>query len=356
MIEIHPLAPASGKRPSRVLAVDEVCRHWDLGEWRDLQRALEGKANVSHFVTTDKGGFVVRISNGRKTEASMAWEVAFLDDLCARGFPSPRVVPTRSGSAWAWVDGSLCFITERIPGESMDPEHPVHRRESMVALAWFHEEAAQVPAAAQPSSRSRVPILESGPAVLGELQQVVAEFVGLADLDRFRRVREAFEPAYAATTAGLAAAQLPEIVTHGSFGPTAVLFDDDRLTGVLDFERAAWELRTLDLGYTMRGLARNRQVEGAWDLRGLSDLAAAYGSRQPLTPVEVDCFPAVLRAQRLIRVANKAANLMRKHAGTPQEEKDGLKLVQLLELEAVRVGWITAHETELIEAVAAGAG
>jgi Ser/Thr protein kinase RdoA (MazF antagonist) len=316
---------------------------------------MEGKANVSHFVTTDKGGFVVRISNGRKTVGSMEWEVALLDHLCSRGFPSPRVVPTRSGSAWAWVDGSLCFITERIPGASMDPEHPVHRRESMVALAWFHEEAAELPAAAQPSSRSRVPILDTGPAVLEELQPLLEGLVGLADLDRFRRVREAFEPAFAATIAALDAAQLPEIVTHGSFGPTAVLFDDDRLTGVLDFERAAWELRTLDLGYTMRGLARDRQVEGAWDFPALSALAAAYGSRRPLSTVEVDCFPAVLRAQRLIRVANKASNLMRKHTGIAQEEKDGLKLVQLLELEAVRVGWVTAHETELIEAVAAGA-
>ena len=362
MADTRPPAPeaapagGTGRRPSRVLATEELGRLWDLGEWRDWRRTPHGRTNVSHFVTTDRGRFVVRVSNGRKTEASMTWEVALLEHLRTRGYPAPKVVPTRGGEAWAWVGGSLCCITERIPGEFPDPENPAQRRETVRALAWFHREARHLPEGTQPSARSRVPTLASGPALLGQAQALVAEILGPADVERFSRAREALAPAFpVAMSVSADGAALPEMVTHGSFGYTAVLFEGARITGVLDYERAARELRALDLGYTLRALARSRAAEGAWDTARLSELAAAYGSLDSLTAAEVDHFPAVLSAQRLIKVANKAANFLTKHAAVPQQEKDGRKLLETLEQEVARVAWIAAHEAEVVAAMAAGA-
>lgn len=357
-------APGAPRRPSRVLAVEEIRRHWDLGEWREWQRTPHGRTNVSHFVTTDRGRFVVRVSNGRKTEESMAWEFALLEHLVGRGYPAPRIVPTGEGRPWAWVGGSLCSVTERIPGDFPDTGNPVHRHEMMRALAWFHREARDLPEGARPPARSRVPILPAGAGLLAEVEMLVAELVSAPDLVRFRRSREALEPAFRASAALAGGAVLPDMITHGSFGYTAVLFEGDRLTGVLDFERAARELRALDLAYTLRALARSPgargvpesgATEGSWDTIRLSELVAAYGALEPLTTAEVDRFPMVLRAQRLIKVANKAANLLAKHAAVTQGEKDGLKFIEMLELEAARVGWIEAHEMELTAAVAAGA-
>jgi hypothetical protein len=59
----------------------------------------------------------------------------------------------------------------------------------------------------------------------------------------------------------------------------------------------------------------------------------------------------VLRAQRLLKVAGKATNLLGKHVVVPQQEKDALKLIEILELELPRLRWLKEHEGELLAAL-----
>jgi Putative homoserine kinase type II (protein kinase fold) len=129
------------KRRDRVeLAADDVMRAWDLGHWEQWHRTPKGSTNTSYFVTTDRGRFVVRISNPRKTDEGAAREVTLLEHLRARGYPAPRVVPSRAGAGWERVGGAVCLVTERLPGSFPDLADPRHLAESARALARFHHE------------------------------------------------------------------------------------------------------------------------------------------------------------------------------------------------------------------------
>jgi homoserine kinase type II len=101
--------PLPRRRDRAVLAADGVARAWDLGRWEAWHRTPKGSTNTTYFVTTDRGRFVVRVSNPRKTEEGMTQEAALLEHLRARGYPAPVVVPTGTGEAWARVDGACAW-------------------------------------------------------------------------------------------------------------------------------------------------------------------------------------------------------------------------------------------------------
>lgn len=344
------------RRDQVELAVDDVAQAWDLGRWEEWHRTPKGSTNTSWFVTTDRGRFVVRISNPHKTEDSLDREVALLEHLRAQGYPAPAVVSSRAGAGWARVGGARGLVTERLAGSFPDLADPGHLAEAARALARFHREGRHLPEPARPTPGSELELLGEGPALLARAGDVIAGLVGPEGRQRFGRARSVLEPAFAevgSLRGGNGA--LPHLVTHGSLGVSALLFAGSRLTGVLDYERAAHELRALDLAYTLRALTRRPKKEpGAFDLPRLGAFLAAYQQVEPLTAGEAERLPQVLRAQRLLKVAGKAANLLGKHALVAQQEKDAFKLIETLEVELPRLRWLEEHEGELVAAADPG--
>lgn len=343
------------RRSEGFLDAEALGELWDLGQWRDWRRTPRGNANRSYFVTTDTGQYVARISNHRKTEKAMAAEVALLEHLLARDFPAPRVVPTRDGRAWARVGDDLCLVTERIPGDYADSTVPAHLREAGRALARFHRLTLDLPEAARPGASSELSTLADGPAVLARFATVAADLLGpCADLDRFQRAADGLTEFFPAVSAALATEPLPQALTHGSLGKSAILFDGERLTAVLDYERVAYEARVVDLAYLLRSMARNRLEKDALFVDRFRAVVLAYAAEQPLSPAEVRALPVAIQAAALLRVRSKAANLVTKHAVVPETAADIMNLVEKpMELELARLRWLAAHERDLIAAVSA---
>jgi homoserine kinase type II len=348
--------PIEGSRRAEgFLDAEEVGRTWDLGQWKEWRRTPRGNANRSYFVTTDAGEFVARISNTRKTEQSMAAEVALLEHLCDRAFPAPQVVPTRDGQAWARVGDDLCLVTRRLPGDYADSTVPAHLAASGRALAVFHRITADLPVAARPEAGSELGSLADGPAVLDRLATVAADLLGPgADLDRFRRAADGLTPFFPGVSAALTDEPLPRALTHGSLGKSAILFDGDRLTAILDYERVAYEARIIDLAYLVRSMARNRQEKQALFLDRFGAVVRAYAAEEPLTPEEIRAIPIAIQGAALLRVRSKAANLLTKHAVVPETADDILNVLDKpLELELTRVQWLADHGPDLVAAATA---
>lgn len=345
------------RRRDRVqLAAEEVIRAWDLGRWEDWHRTPKGSTNTSYFVTTDRGRFVVRISNNRKTDEGARREVALVDHLRRRGYPAPRVVPSRAGAGFERIRGRVCLVTERLPGAFPDLGDPHHLAESARALARFHQEGRSLPEPTQPIPGSEIGLLEEGPGLLSRAGSVVRDLADAEHAGRFERLRSVFEPAFGRVGRAVSGSNgaLPVMVTHGSLGVSAVLFEGTRLTAVLDYERAAREVRALDLAYTLRALTRRPKEEpGAFDLPRVRAFMAAYRDVEELAPGEAERLPDVMAAQRLLKVAGKSSNFLAKHVSSPQEPKDALKLTDTLEEEIPRLRWLEEHRSELFGALQA---
>jgi homoserine kinase type II len=90
-------------------------------------------------------------------------------------------------------------------------------------------------------------------------------------------------------------ATLPLQLIHGDFVTVNLLQNEDRITGVLDFEFTCRDLRPMDLASALP-IPFNPGEPTDWDL--IDALGRGYVSRQVLTLAEAEALPDVLRLRR----------------------------------------------------------
>jgi Ser/Thr protein kinase RdoA (MazF antagonist) len=330
---------------------------YDLGDWLVWQRTPKGSSNVSFFVTTSSGKYVLRCSNSRKSEASLRFEVRLIEYLRRRGYPAPEIIPSREGEAYAQNGGSFYLMTAFIPGGRYDPSNREHLLAAGRGLGRYHRLVRDLPG---PYYCRPFPLPHLGPhglGVLAEVDRLAQRFLSaeernrlgesLANLrDQFPRVQREVAELYP---------RLSQLVIQGSFGRSALLFDGAMLTGVVDYDRAALEIRGLDLVYAIKAFCRSADEhrDEYWiglDYGRCRAFLAAYREEESLPREETHALPLIFRGQRLVKVLHKCGNLLAKNAVVPQQLKDVRKLALMAEREASRLRWLEAHSNDLLAA------
>ncbi|MGH8999819.1 MAG: phosphotransferase [Acidimicrobiia bacterium] len=316
------------------VATSAAERHWPLGRWLSWARTANGWTNATYLVHAERGEFALRCSHPGKTEAALAYETAVLDHLAAAGFPSPRVVPTVDGEPFGRIDGALYLVTERLPGVHYDPANPAHLPGAGRALGALHRALEGFCRPAPPDDRPGLDDLAgAGPVLerMGRMAEVLPDRDGQS---RLRAACASLGPHFSRVAAGLGAAGLEGGVVHGSFGRSALLYEGDDYSGVLDFDRAGAGPPALDLAFAARIAKTDHH---SLDLDGLAALFAAYRSERALPVTGGAAMVLVLEAQRLVRVLAKARSL---GAAGPDSVPPARKVEKLRKVAELELGWV----------------
>jgi Ser/Thr protein kinase RdoA (MazF antagonist) len=143
------------------------------------------------------------------------------------------------------------------------------------------------------------------------LEAIVARLIG--DRDRLSRrqrgIAERLRRHAAEIQARLAGFDLlPSLVIHGDYYSGNLIFRDNKIVGVLDYDLAHWAPRVVEVAEALIYFAREdlRRTRGAprfrhivyagWvDLDLVSRFIAAYRQEGELTPAEIRALPDVMR-------------------------------------------------------------
>ncbi|MDQ0662808.1 Ser/Thr protein kinase RdoA (MazF antagonist) [Arthrobacter ulcerisalmonis] len=346
-----PVARQGGRLPAT--AVDEAAlfpllqNAYGFGRWRSWRRTDKGSSNISWFVQTDAGEMVLRRSHNLKAVAGARFEFALLEHLRGHGYPAPPIQRTRDGGIYFQAQGVLHMVMGLLPGSAYDPGDPAQLEAAARGLARYHSIVSELTPAGEPNR-------SSGLASLGQLGQenlyaavnvvvpLLTPQAAAAVAEEARYLGERMEQ----LNVGLGQRQkeLRSLVIHGSYGQSAVLVNGHQLTGVLDFDRSAYDLLALDLAYALRSFCReipNRPSGPSLNTDRGRAFLRHYRSHAPLPDADFAALPEVFQAQRLIVVAKKCQNLLTKQAIVPRQSKDALSFSLLLKRECARVRWIT---------------
>lgn len=345
-------AATIGEATGQVGAILE--EHYDLGPGLEWRRTEEGGSNMSFFVETAAGEYVLRLSNPRKAEDGLRFEVSLVTYLRQWGYPAPRVVPTVSGRPYAEAGGVLCLLTERIPGHCFDHDSRAQLRAAGRALGHYHRLVKDFDRRYRPRPFAVVALATQGAASVSELDKLIGVALGPSERRRRRPTLSRLSAEFR-RVGGLFSGLTPtlcHLVIHGSFGPSALLYEGDRVVGVVDYDRAAYEPRALDLANAVRAFAWNKDRTSpdcriGLDLDRCSDFLHGYQEVEPLPPEEVECLPLVFRGQRLIRIFGRIERLPR------QAEAVG-RLAALAEVEVRRLRWLEDNAKQLMAAATSG--
>jgi len=227
----------------------ELLRHWGITRFAQL-----GGRRKQHWLVQVRADQLVLAASS----SDVSYEIAVQRHLHVRGWPVPELVrgPVRIGrKSWS--------LFTRLPGSPID-ETDVDRRRRGRWLAELHQSMA---------------LLDLGQRSGFELAD---ELVADPELHESLRNYERIRPAEGRilrwhldwTRAGFARLDLTRaerIVLHGDFAPWNLLFDGDRLSGILDFEAAHRNYRVADFALSWRG-GQDEVLAGYSEVQQMNDL------------------------------------------------------------------------------------
>jgi Ser/Thr protein kinase RdoA (MazF antagonist) len=352
-------APAPERDQLPDLAVRRLAAAYDIGEWLTWSRTPKGSSNVSFFLTTSHGRYVLRRSNSRKRRSALDGETRLIDHLRAAGYPAPTIVRARSGAPYATDGQSFYLLTEYIAGEPYDASRPAHLERAATGFAHYHRLVRPVPDVAGPPRTPALAMLGgAGVRALALAEVTARSSLPIAERRSLSHVLAALMGHIVRVEAELETTErrLERLVVQGSYGRSALIFRGDELTGVVDYDRSTRDILGLDLAYTIKAFCRIQAPDSpehrvGLDLDRCRRFLAAYRAVAPLAVAEIDALPLVFRAQRLLKVVNKCRNYRLKDVQVRQQEKDARKVAVMAEREAVRLQWLDENGARLRSAL-----
>ena len=224
--------------------IERVLSHYSLGELVSAQRVERGYINEHWIVRTDRGRYFLKRRHPTLSHLDVVLaQHALLKWLNETGFPAPSTQPTSADQTYLELQGRLYEIQEYLEGSPYDHERQEHMQEAARVLGVYH---VSVQGFDPPALRKTIDLYSPSiartalanlietwtPATGSKLLTIVRELeTHTADLeDRFARH-----------------INLPHVVIHGDYYAGNLLFDGDRIVGVVDFDKAQCQPRVVEL-------------------------------------------------------------------------------------------------------------
>jgi Ser/Thr protein kinase RdoA (MazF antagonist) len=296
MPRVHP--------PTDEGTVRTVLGHYDLGETSRIAPLSGGTANRNFLVSTARGEYFFRALHLKYSSAEhVRLDHALKRHLVARGAPVVAPVATREGETVVLLRKGYYELYPYRPGEAFRWEREEELGSAARALALCHKALADFPRPAGHLRRK-----DSSEAILEGLHEIRA-------LTRDRRILD--EIAYLAQQAERISDALPDEkyfalpcqMIHGDYHPANVVFKSGDVSGIYDWDCAAYLPRARDVADGLLYFAARR--EGGFDATNIVTLTKccrpdkrrfdvflrAYEGENPLTEAERAGLPWFLRAR-----------------------------------------------------------
>ena len=252
---------------------------YSVGRLTACEPIKSGIENTNYFVTTTQGRYVLTLF-----ERLPADELPFYLDLMAHlarhGIPCPAPIADLSDKYLGSLNGKPAALVTRLPGRSIEHPEAAHCEELGALLARMHL-----------AGRSYGAYLENprGPRWWRFAAREVTPF-----LDAEKRSLLEKELAFQAEHRF---PDLPRGPVHADLFRDNALFERGRLSAVFDFYFAGVDCLLYDLAVCANDWCLTRDVRLEAGRAGA--LLSAYHALRPLTGLERDAWPAMLRAAAL---------------------------------------------------------
>jgi homoserine kinase type II len=321
-----------------------VLGRYPLGELRDARRAEQGFVNENWIVETARGRYFLKRRHPRLRRPDLILaQHELIGRLQRAGFPAPTVVPTISGDTVLLLGGELYDIQEYIEGEPYDHERLAHLEEAALTLGRYHIHVEGF----APQALCPLGELYSPPI----MRRILSGLTAAWQLDRDPDLAETAQrlEAHAADLAGRFAEHraLPYLIIHGDYYAGNLLFESDRIIGVVDYDKARWQPRVVELAEALIYFASPRAghlqhliYPGFLNWEPFFHFLQGYGQAAVLKEEEMGALPDYVRSIWL----SMSLKRLLEEGSRPTEALEALQEVLAL------CNWAEANANQMVEA------
>jgi Ser/Thr protein kinase RdoA (MazF antagonist) len=261
-------------------AVPSLAR-WPLRHPRLAGRLPAGARNVNLLVEgCDGSRYVLRGCRRNPCRDRIMFQLDFQDHLRRGGVPVPQVVLTESGERCVENGpGSLWVMFEFVDGHHYHYGSRQQLRQAARCLASIHGAGAGF--TARPVQDDTIPDLlrwwTHGEQEIADLRRV---FSG-AGVDTELSFLDQWRTALTRNLPLPLVSELPRAWLHADFRPSNVLFADDRVRAVLDFDVVHHGFRLEDIAYALACFCRPGDASAFLDAAASATFRQAFDLTEP---------------------------------------------------------------------------
>ena len=270
----------------------EELRHYVLDRPRVVS-TFPSERNDNALVEDQGGRKIVLRRFRRNTDRKrIAFQLDVQEHLAARGIPTPAILPTRDGQR-VTPDDPPCVAFDYVDGASYSFTSLTQTKTAAETLARVHHALDDLTSVEVPTPLN--PHIERWWRDPERELDALAPYVPPRQLARLEQTLGALDLAALAT--------LPAGLVHGDFHGRNVLFRQDKVVALLDFDVVHRTIRATDVARAL--LAFARPSRGSLHIR--PEVAAAFLSQyargRSLTEPEREALPTLLTLVYMPRVA-----------------------------------------------------
>jgi len=321
-----------------------VLSYYNLGRLRAAHRIERGFVNEKWTVETTCGRyFLKRRHPDLRCPDFIHAQHDLIKWLRQADFPAPIILPTLSGETFLALGREFYEIHEYIEGELYDHNRPEHLEEAARMLGRYH---ACVEGFAPQAFRDLGALYS--PKTLNTTLAHLRATWQLDQQSRLMQMLRELEAQAADLAAHLAGHEaLPHLVIHGDYYAANLLFDGDCIVGVVDYDKARWRPRVLELAEALIYFAAERSghfkhivYSGTLDPGVVCQFLAAYCNEAvSLSEAEIQALPHWIRTIWLCASLDPPLQPLMSLEAAPQALPEVLALAD----------WAQAHASDMVE-------
>ena len=297
--------------------------NYSLGVLTDLQGIASGIENTNYFVNMSHGRFVLTLFE-KITGADLPYYINLMAHLARHGIPCPNPIATLRNDFLNSLNHKPACIVSCLHGTSLTTPAPEHSAQVGEMLAHMHLAGQSYPAH-MPNPRGPAWWRMIAPQVMPKLNAEDAAL--LTEELRFQALYRHED--------------LARGVIHADLFRDNVLFEANKLAGVIDFYYACDDAWLYDLAITVNDWCVSEA--GTLDLARMQAMIAAYHTVRPLSAIERGAWPVMLRAAALRFWLSRLYDFHFPRPGELTHAKDPNHFQRLLRQHVAQQGELTRH-------------
>lgn len=251
-----------------------------IGELLELKGISSGITNTNYFVTTTQNKYVLTLFEHNSME-ELPYYIDLMSHLAKHNVPCPMPIANRFGTSLHMLNGKPAVLISCLKGQDIDFPDTNHCAEVGAALANMHIAGQSFKASSHRNPRDADWRNQTAQEVMSHLPE---------EEQRLLKETLAFQ-------AGFDTTALPRGVIHADLFRDNVLFDGDKIGGLIDFYYACDEALAYDLAIAANDWCVH--ADGRLDSPKLDAMLQAYQAIRPFTQAENVAWNGLLRIAAL---------------------------------------------------------